>query len=187
MNHIKEIRSQFRSVKGAKFLNVNGYFAKSSGEIANHNIIVNVDVLKAKEADLLTLKNFPASQLNEIATKVGASKEDALRGIEELIISAEKNLSKEFEDRTNQSKAQSDAYLSLGKGLRVHLDTLEVYVSGFANSKVVLKEGVHKSVNSKPKTLVKKAVSKTLKMSSFRQFKLGQASTLAVSGSTIQL
>lgn len=187
MRNLKEVKSCFSTVNGAKFIAVNGYESKSSGEVANHNINVNVNVENAKKADLIRLKNFPASQLNEIALNVGASKEDALRAIEELIISAEKNLSKDKADRTNQSQAQSDSYASLGKGLRLHLDTMEVYISGFANSKVVIKEGIFKTVNSKPKTLVKKTISKTLKMYKFRNFKLGQAETLTVTGSTIQL
>jgi hypothetical protein len=187
MKNLREVRSQFSTVNGAKFITVNGYESKSSGEVANHNLNVNISVENAKVADLETLKNFPASQLNEIADKVGASKEDALRAIEELIVSAEKNLSKDKADRTAQSQGQSDAYVSLGKGLRINLDNMEVYVSGFANSKVVIVEGEYKTVNSKPKTLVKKAITKTLKMYKFRNLKLGSAESLTVTGSTIQL
>jgi len=187
MKNLKEVKSRFSTVNGAKFIAVNGYESKSSGEVANHNINVNISVENAKKADLETLKNFPASQLNEIAAKVGASKEDAVRAIEELIAAAEKNLSKDKADRTAQSQAQTDSYVSLGKGLRLHLDTMEVYVSGFANSKTIIVEGTYKTVNSKPKTLVKKAINKTLKMYKFRNFKLGQADSLTVTGSTIQL
>jgi hypothetical protein len=184
MRNLKEVRNQFSTISGAKFVTVNGYESKKSGEVANHNINVNISVENAKVTDLETLKNFPASQLNEIADNVGASKEDALRAIEELIVSAERNLSN---DRTAQSKGQTDAYASLGKGLRLHLDTMEVYISGFANSKTVIVEGTYKTVNSKPKTLVKKAINKTLKMYKFRNFKLGQADTLSITGDTIQL
>lgn len=187
MRNLREVKSQFSTINGAKFITVNGYESKSSGEVANHNLNVNISVENAKVADLETLKNFPASQLNEIADKVGASKEDALRAIEELIVSAEKNLSKDKADRTAQSQGQTDSYVSLGKGLRLHVDTLEVYISGFANSKKVIVEGTYKTVNSKPKTLVKKAINKTLKMYKFRNLKLGQAETLSITGSTIQL
>lgn len=186
MSNLKNVRKQFETVSGAKFVSINGY-ENSKGEVANHIINVNVSVENAKVKDLETLKNFPANELNIIADKVGASKEDALRAIEEMVASAEKNLSKDKADRTAQSQGQTDAYVSLGKGLRLNLDNMEVYVSGFANSKVILVEGEYKHVNSKPKTLVKKAITKTLKMYNFRNLKLGNAESLTVTGSTIQL
>lgn len=186
MSNTKKVIKQFETVSGAKFVSINGY-ENSKGEIANHVINVNVSVENAKVKDLETLKSFPANQLNEIANEVGASKEDALIAIEEMVASAEKNLSKDKADRTPQSQGQSDAYFSLGKGLRINLDNMEVYISGFANNKVILKEGVYKPVNSKPKTLVKNAITKTLKMYKFRNLKLGSAESLTVTSSTIQL
>ena len=176
---------KFQELKGAKFVGINGY-TNSNGEKSNQIINCNVNIENAKKADLETLKNFPASKLNAIAKEVGASKEEAMKAIEELIASAERNLTSD--DRTNQSLGQTEAYTQLGKGIKFHNETGDLYVTGFANNKIVLVEGVYKHVNSSSKTLVKKAVSKTLKMSKFRSFKLSSIGTnLTVTGSTIQL
>jgi hypothetical protein len=180
-----DLMQKFASLKGAKFVGINGYTNKS-GEVSNQIINCNINIENAKKADLETLKNFPASKLNEIATKVGASKEDALRAIEELIVSAERNLT--ADNRTASSVAQTDAYTQLGKGIKFHNETGDLYITGFANNKTVLVEGEYKKVNSSAKTLVKKAVNKSLKMSKFRSFRLSNIGReLHVTGSTVQL
>jgi len=180
-----DLMQKFSTLKGAKFVGINGYTNKA-GEVSNQIINCNVSVSNAKKADLETLKNFPASQLNEIAKEVGASKEEALKAIEELIASAERNLS--ADNKTASSIAQTDAYTQLGKGVKFHNETGDLYITGFANNKTILVEGEYKKVNSAPKTKVKKAVNKTLKMSKFRSFKLSSiGKELHVTGTTVQL
>ena len=181
---------QFAKVKGAKIIAVNGYVSTSKRiepETANYVLNVNVNIENAKKKDLETLKNFPASQLLEIAEKCGATNEIALQALEELIISKEQNLSKELNERTNQSIAQTEAYTQLGKGLKFHNETGVLYVSGFQISKKVLIEGVYKPTNSGAKTKVKRAIEKTLRMSKFRIFKIVSANQIAVSGGTVQI
>lgn len=184
----KSILEKFAEVKGAKFIGLNEY-KNSKNEISNQVINININVDNAKRADLVTLLAFPANQLNEIATKVGASKEDALKGFEELVTSAKKNLSEDSEDRTAQSKAQSDAYTHLGKGLKFHNDTGVLYITGFAHSKAVLVKGEpYKAVNSAKKTLVKDAINKTLKMAKYRTWKISNiGENIAMTGSTLQI
>ena len=182
-----DLLNKFAELKGAKFVGINGY-TNSKGEVSNQIINCNVNITNAKKADLETLKKFPASQLLEIATKVGANKQDALLAVEEMIVSSEKNLSDNMEDRTAQSQAQTDAYESLGKGIKFHKETGDLYITGFANNKTVLVEGEYKKVNSAFKTLVKKEVTKTLKMYKFRSFRLSSVgSNLTVTGSTVQV
>lgn len=178
---------KFAELKGAKFVGINGYTNKQ-GETSNQVINCNVNIENAKRADLVTLLAFPASKLNDIANEVGATKEQALMALEQLVESSKKNLSKD--ERTAQSEAQSDAYTQLGTGLKFHNETGDLYVSGFANNKTVLVEGEYKAVKSSPKTLVKKAIQKTLKMSKYRSFKLsdvGTSTNITVTGSTVQL
>jgi len=179
-----ELTSKFNKLHGAKFINVNGYTAKS-GEVSNHTINVNVDIEAAKKSDLETLKNYPTVKLDKLAESFEVDYDVASKALEELITSAEKNLTNDTQ--TVQSKAQSDAYTSLGKGLRIHNENLNIYITGFANSKNVIVEGEYKVVKSRPKTLIKKAIQKGLKMSKFRNFKLGEAQVLSISGSTIKL
>ena len=181
---MNDLMQKFASLNGAKFVGINGYTNKS-GEVSNQIINCNVSITNAKKADLETLKNFPASKLNAIAKEVGATKEEALEAIEAMIESAEKNLSNH---KTNQSEAQANAYTHLGKGLKFHNETGDLYITGFANNKTILVEGEYKKVNSSPKTLVKKAITKGLKMYKFRNFKIANiGSDLHVTGSTVQL
>ena len=175
---------KFDSLNGAKYITINGYKSKT-GEVANHNINVNVNIHNAKVKDLETLKKYPVAELLAIADKAGADFDTAMQAVSELIVSKERNLTEN--DRTAQSKAQTDSYVQLGKGLKLHKDSMNIYVSGFANSKTIIVEGEHKSVNSKPKTLVKKAIEKTLKMSKFRNFNVGNADSLTITGDTIQI
>lgn len=183
---MKDLIKKFAELKGAKFVGISGYTSKSTGEVSNIVINTNISVENAKKKDLLTLQNFPASKLNEIALKVGATKEVALLAIEEMIVSAEKNLS--ADNRTAQSQAQTDAYTHITNGIKFHNETGDLYVTGFAKSKTVLVEGEHKVVKSNPKTLVKKEVSKVLKMYKFRTFKLSNVSEkITMTGSTLQV
>lgn len=175
---------KFNELNGAKLVGIQGYTNKN-GELSNQVINCNVNIENAKKKDLEALKTFPASKLNEIAKKVGASKEDALRAIEELIEASERNLSSD--NRTAQSIAQSEAYTKLGKGLKFHNETGDLYVTGFLNKKTVLVKGSYKVVNSSAKTLVKKEVNKGLRMAKYRSFVLRNGKNLAVTGSTIQL
>lgn len=179
----KELFNKFASLKGATFIGVNGY-TNQAGEISNQILNVNINVENAKKADLETLKEVTKEQLTAIAAKVNVPFAVAEKALNEMLVSAEKNLS---DERTVQSEAQTDAYISLGKGLRLHKESMEVYVAGFANSKQVLVEGEYKSVNKQAKTLVKDELKKDLKMTKFRNFSLGQASALTVTGDTIQI
>lgn len=174
--------TKYDSIKGAKYITINGYVS-SKGEVANHTINVNVDTLKAKQDDLETLKNFKASDLIIIADKRGADLGTALKAVEELITSKEKNLSGE---KTKGSQAQVDAYIPLGKGLKIHKESLKLHITGFANNKHVIKEGEYKHVNSAPKTLIKKDIEKTLRMSKYRTFVVENASSVSITGDTVQ-
>jgi hypothetical protein len=177
------ILRKFDEIKGAKFITIKGYESSTSGEVANHTINVNVSVENAKKADLEYLKSITESQLGLIAESFNAPFELAEKALNELIVSAERNLSKD--NRTNQSVGQTDAFVQLGKGLKIHKDTMEVYVSGFANNKHVIVEGVYPTSNKQLKTLIKDEIRKGFKMRKFRTFKIGHADSISVSGSTV--
>jgi hypothetical protein len=179
---------KFDSIKGAKYITINGYKSKSAyvegkPQIANHTINVNVNTLKAKQDDLVTLKNFKASDLIVIADRRGADLGTALKAVEEMITSKEKNLNGE---KSKGSQAQIDAYIPLGKGLKIHKETEKLHITGFANNKTILVEGEYKHVNSAPKTLIKKDIEKTLRMSKYRTFVVSNADSISITGDTVQ-
>jgi hypothetical protein len=175
---------KFDTLNGAKFITVKGY-VNGQGEIADHNINVNVDIQKAKETDLETLLNFNMKDTLAIAEKVETDVETVQKAVAELVVSAEKNLS---DNPTNQSKGQTDAYVGISNGLRLHKDNLALNVYGFANSKTVIVEGTPKAKpNSSAKTLAKNAIRRNLKMAKFRSLNLKNADSLTITGGTIQV
>ena len=106
-----------------------------------------------------------------------------------MLTSAEKNLSEKLEDRTAQSQAQTLAYIPLAKGVKLNPETMAVYIFGMAINKTVLVKGEYPVVNSSDKTLGKKAITKhlDLRAGKFRTFILGNADSLKVSGTTIEI
>lgn len=178
----KNLIDKFASLKGAKFIGIQGY-RNEYGEIANHILNVNVDIRKAKEKDLETLKSFSHELLQHYCALHNVRIEIGMQALKELIHSAERNLTSD--NRTTKSIAKTNTYFSLGKGLRLRKDTLEVYVSGFANSKEVIVEGKYPSRNKQEKTIIKDEIRKYLKMSKFKNFNLGKVDTISVTGDTI--
>ncbi len=190
MTNLKQLKAKFASLIGAKFININGYIAKGSGEVANHNVIANISIMNAKKSDLDFVENFENSKLLEIANLIGTTIEVAKIALQELVISGTKNVSNEITVRTLASQSQTSAYASLGNGLRLHLDTMQVSIFAFKNTKKVLVEGVHKdkkAVKSSHKTLVKNEIRKSFKMTKSREFILGHIDDISINGTTITL
>lgn len=175
--------------KSAKFIRINGYTAKTSGEVANHTINVNISVKNAKETDLQRLINCNSSDLEMIAKQNNLDLATCELALSEMITSAQKNLSANIEEHTNQSKGQSDAYINLTPAIRLHKDTLQVHVFGMAIAKVVLVKGEYKQVNSNAKTLAKNAIKKhlDLRADKFRDFIVGNIESVKIDGETIEI
>jgi hypothetical protein len=186
---MKNLVNKFRSLNGAKIIGINFYESVTSGEIANHRVNVNISVKNAKESDLKALKALTDKDLIVISDNSKIALDVLKTGLAEMITSAEKNLSANFEDHTNQSKGQSESYFNITPAIRVHIETMTVHIFGQAIDKTVLVKGTYKEVNSSAKTLGKKAITKfcDLKANKFRDFILGQAEQLKVNGDTIEI
>lgn len=172
--------NKFEELNGAKFVGINGYL-NSKGEVSNQTINCNVSVENAKKADLATLLSFDVSSFENL--------ELAKTALSELVESAKKNLAKELEDRSTASQAQTNAYVSIGKGLKINKESGALHVSGFAHSKTVLVEGTYPTTNKREKTVIKDAIKNqaNLKMNKYRNFIFKNADALNITGSTIQI
>lgn len=188
---MKKLFDKFNGLNGASFISINNYLAKTSGELANHRLNVNISVKNAKETDLNRLRNCTDKDLEMISKASNIDFETCKQALSEMLASAEKNLSENIEDRTNQSKGQSDAFITLTKNgsVKLHKDTLAVHIFGMHIDKTVLVKGEYKQVKSKPKTLAKKAITKhlDLRAEKFRTFILANADNLKVSGDVIEI
>jgi hypothetical protein len=184
---MKNIINKFQSFSKSSFISLNSYFAKTTGEVANHVINVNISIMSAKLSDLEKLKNITEIQLAQISEKSKIALETCKVALAELLTSAEKNVSANIEDRTAQSQAQTDAYIFITPAIRLHKETLALHIFGQAISKKVLVEGTYKTVNSSDKTLAKKAIKKhlDLRAEKFRDFIIENTETVKVQGDTI--
>lgn len=179
---------KFGSLKGAKFIGLKNYTNKY-GEVAIISLLTNINVKNAKENDLQKLKAVTDDDLTSISKKKNLSLDVLKTALSELIASAEKNLSENVEDRTAGSKAQADAYIHLSPSVRLHKDTMNVYVTGFINSKTVIVEGEYPETKKREKTLCKEAIKKhaDLRMEKFRNYKVGSMDEINITGSTLQV
>ena len=78
------------------------------------------------------------------------------------------------------------AYTSLGKGIKFHNETGDLYISGFANNKTVLVEGEYKKVNSSALTIAKNELRKLLSTGKFTQYKVSNVNTMKLNSNTLE-
>jgi len=173
-------------INGSQFVAIKGYESKT-GEIANYTVNVGLSVNNAKQADLKRLLNCMNTDLLIISEKSKIDIKTCQIALTELISAAEKNLSENIEDRSNQSQAQTDTYFNLCKGIKMHKDTQNLYIFGQLISKNTIVKGEYKTVNSSPKTMAKKAITKHLNLTAgkFREFILPNISMVKMQGKAI--
>jgi hypothetical protein len=172
---------------GVQFISIKSYLAKTTGELANYTINVGLSVENAKENDLKKLQGCSLDDLTKLSTKTGISIEICQTALSELIASAEKNLNPDITKRSAGSQAQTDAYLQLCKGIRMHKETMQIFIFGQHISKQVIQKGEYKTVNSSDKTLAKNAIKKYLNLTTdkFREFTLSNISEVKIQGKAI--
>ena len=187
---MKDFFEKFEGLKGASYIGIREYL-NQHGEVANISLLANVDVMNAKKNDLAKLKALTDDQL--VAFMV--SKQTVIlfsvfkTALAEMIVSGEKNVSADSDEHTTASKAQADAYVHLCPSVKMHKDSMTVFVTGFANGKTVLIKGVYKEVNSRDKTIAKDMISELvqLRMKDYRQYNLGNMNQIRVDGAVLQV
>lgn len=183
MTNIIRLFNRIANLKGAKFISLVEYESEKTGEIATHVINTNISVMNAKRKDFETLKS-------KSLLKIEASALDVYNlALSEMQASAEKNLNPDLSKRTNQSAAQTDAYVQLTPAIKVHKDTGNIHIFGMAISKKVLKAGEYKTVKSADKTIAKRDITKQLNLRAgkFRTFIVSNVNDIKISGETIEI
>lgn len=183
---MKQFFDKFENLNGAKFVGIRNYTNKN-GETANLSILVNFSTENAKRKDLNTLESLTPSDLIDITIANELPLETVEIALAELIISAKKNLTDD--DKTVQSTAQTDAYIHLCNGVKMHKETMNVFVIGLVNSKTILVHGEYPATNKRIKTVCKDAIKKhcSLTMTKYRQYNVGNMSEVAISGTEIDM
>jgi len=187
MNNYKQIFDEFNNLNGAKFIAIKNHKSEKTGEIADFVVNTNIKVMTAKEKDYNAVASLTENDLKGLANENSFNYDTMLQAYNELLTSKKKNLSENVEDRTKQSQAITDAFLNVGNGLKIHKNTMELHITGFVQNKKVIQKGEYKKVNSREKTLCKKAIEKFIdaRMKKYRTFKVKNIDNLKISGNTL--
>ena len=177
---IKRLLNTFKDLKGTSIATVREYESSTSGEIANHNILINFSYANAVKKDLEKLRNITAKEINEIAKNGNFKNDLVLFAVNKLTESFEKNQNKETQ--SNQSKVQNENYFNITNAVRLHLETGKLFIYGMTLHKTVLVKGEYKPVNSRELTLCQNAIKKYLNFSTakFRQYAIDPVQLEAV-------
>lgn len=165
-----QIAKNFSTIKGTSFVGIKGYESKTTGETANHVINVGFSYENAINKDLNKLNNLTEKDIDNLVFETGIEKDIILEAKDDMLNSFVNNRNKETQSK--QSEAQQEAYINITNGIRLHKETGQVYIYALHVSKEILIAGEYKKVNSRPKTLAKKAIQKYLDFSTskFRNF-----------------
>lgn len=185
---MKKFYDSFQKNKGVTFINLVDYFSKTTGEIADHLININLSVKNAKETDLNKLLSFSLLDIIKLSEDTNISILNYQTALNEMIEAAKKNLSADPENRTAQSQAQTDAYINLTPALRIHKETGFLHIFGQTIRKTVKVKGEYKTVNSSQKTLAKNEIKKHLDLRSdkFRTFIVSNLDSFKINGEIIE-
>lgn len=167
------------TMSGAKFASF-VYVAQPSGprltvEVARHLLILGASTENLYRRDLETLEalegTFTGLQI-AAAARIRASREESLaKGV-----------------GNNSAYTGADAYaMTAIKGVKVHLETGNLHVSGLTMRKDVIVKATYRKVNSKPETIAKQEVEAMLPSAKYRQFRLDGVTVAKLNGDTLEI
>jgi len=154
INAIDQLRASTEN--GCRFMSFL-YTSKGTGETSKYQINFGVDYHNACSEDKIALESYQPSNDLEVTAK-----EEMLQSLTETLTLG-----------VSSSYTNADKFVPIGKGMRQHVETNELYVWGFIQSKeqVAPPTNPKKPVNSRPLTLAKKAIEKAC---DFKRLKFGQ-------------
>jgi hypothetical protein len=147
-----------KSITNVTFCSVKGY-VNDEGEKADYliNIGVNYQTAKQKDIKFLTELDITTMQWN-------CPMLDILKAQTELLNSL-------INPSQARSQAQKDAYIYINEALKLHADTLELYVFGSKVKKTIVEAVDYGADTRKPLTKAKDEIRQMLKSTKYRQFK----------------
>lgn len=177
---MNEITSKFDALNGAKFISINGY-KNSQKEVANVVINTNISTTNAKKKDLEKLKSLNENDFNCISKKYDISLQELKLNYSELLESLIKNIG-EYENRTDKSKALSEAFKQNNNGTKVFIKENELTIYGFLINKIVIDRGEIKNTPTKGKTYIKNSIKEycEFKMLNYKTYKIKNISNFIV-------
>ena len=161
-----------------RFVSIRGY-ENSKSEISNQLINLGVNYANMVQNEIDRLQSLKIEDFESENMTIELLKDAHTK----LLDTMHRNISKEKEDHTNQSKAQRDAYTYLLPNVKYHNDTGHVYITGLLVNKTIIKEGNYpKPSKSRPLTIAKRVLSKDSKLNKYRIFRLDRFSCIRLNG-----
>jgi len=147
-----------KSLTNVTFCSVKGY-VNEKGELSDYLINIGVNYQTAKQKDIKFL-----SELDVTTMEWNCPMVDIIKAKTELL-----------ESLINPSKARSEgqkeAYIHINEALKLHTDTLELYVFGSKVKKTIVEAVDYGEDTRSPKTKAKDEIRKLMKSTKYRQFK----------------
>jgi phosphoribosylformylglycinamidine (FGAM) synthase PurS component len=170
-NQVIELLS---NVNKSTFVRLNNY-ENNKGEVSNYTIIANFSYGKAVDLDIEKLSKYTPKNDSERLAK------------DSLLNSLIKN--KDKETASNQSLAQTNAYVNVTNCIRLHIESnsLKMYCKAF--SKEVVKPVEYKETKSNELTIAKNKLAKKLKLkhTQYRQFTINKINSIKTNGRLIEI
>lgn len=180
-NKIAQIAKQVTALKHVQFASLT-YLSKKANELARYTVNLgfsyhNAVVKSVTELEILIAENT--------ATWTELQKQAA----EEVMASLKKTLEAHANGEQNEDYTKKGQYIHIGNGLNLNTTDNTLQLFGLVNSKVVITEGEHKEVKSRPLTVEKNKIRRQLTVSKFREFALdnSQVGGVKVNGESIEL
>lgn len=170
---MKELIEKLKEIKGVSFVSVT-YTNKQNEK---HQTLFNVGVSyqKAKQKDIEYLKDLDVSTLET---------NSSLELLEEARIALLKSAIK---PNKNISSGIQDAFEYLGNGIKMHKQTKVLYIYGMQVRKTVIEKGERSEKKSKPLTIAKDEIRRTLKATKYRQFEIPSSEEFSLMGDTLKI
>lgn len=160
--------------KGCRFIKINGYCSKGTGEVANVLVNIGVNYGRAKQRDILALAKFAPT--NDLEIKAKSELENSLINPDKV-----------------RSEAQINAYADLfpenpGK-VRFCPNTGEISIFAHLVKKEIIEVGEYKTTKSRELTLAKNKIKKELNFATekFRNYIVANIDQVKVNGNTIEI
>lgn len=176
MLNVSEVTGLLGAGKGAKFASVT-YRTKESHELAKYSIILGASTEVLYQKDIAQLDElYPTleADLDKLACK-------AIRD------SREESLTLGIGNNTKYTCADTYVDAEGIPGVRIHKETGTLYVTGLVEHKTVIEAGVYKHVNSKPLTIAKRKIEKTLPSGRFRLLIIKRVKRIAAMGEVLEI
>jgi len=163
-----------KTIKGTSFIGIRNY-ANKQGEVSNQTIIAGITYENCLINDFKVLqeskdKVFGILQKDYSTELVETAYNNVYVSLEKRLSSDEvKEALRQQNDKTiGLSDAQKDAYIHLTKGVKLHIETMQIHVFGLVVKKTVIKPIEYKETKSRDLTL---AQNKIKKLCEFKQDK----------------